>query len=165
MVLFAWLAAAASAAVDLNRASASELDALPGLGPVKAQAIVQWRGEHGPCRALEDLLEVPGVGAATIGMLRGRAYCGAGRGSTGSASAEGVSAAPIARPLHVDVNRATADQLAELPGLTPERAQAIVAERTRNGPFASCADLVRVPGIGPATVANLGPTCVARPLP
>jgi competence protein ComEA len=55
----------------------------------------------------------------------------------------------------VDVNRATVDQLDELPGVGPATAAAIVTERERNGPFASVDDLDRVSGIGPAKLAAL----------
>lgn len=55
----------------------------------------------------------------------------------------------------VDVNRATAVELEELPGVGPATAAAIVTERDRNGPFVSFADLERVPGIGPAKLAGL----------
>ena len=58
-------------------------------------------------------------------------------------------------PGPVDVNRATADQLDELPGVGPATATAIVTERERNGPFVNVDDLERVPGIGPAKVAAL----------
>jgi competence protein ComEA len=56
--------------LDLNRASAEELEALPGIGPSRAQAVVRWRAEHGSFRNLEDLLEVPGIGPATLERLR-----------------------------------------------------------------------------------------------
>jgi competence protein ComEA len=55
----------------------------------------------------------------------------------------------------VDVNRAPARELETLPGVGPATAAAIVAERERNGPFASFEDLERVPGIGPAKLAGL----------
>jgi competence protein ComEA len=55
----------------------------------------------------------------------------------------------------VDVNRASARELETLPGVGPATAAAIVAERERNGPFASFEDLERVPGIGPAKLAGL----------
>jgi competence protein ComEA len=59
-----------AAVVDLNRASAGELEALPGIGPARASAIVRWRGEHGSFRTVDDLLEVPGIGPATLERLR-----------------------------------------------------------------------------------------------
>jgi len=55
----------------------------------------------------------------------------------------------------VDVNRATVEELDELPGVGPATAAAIVTERERNGPFAGVDDLERVPGIGPAKLDAL----------
>ena len=62
----------------------------------------------------------------------------------------------------MDINRAALADLVRLPGIMEPRAKAILADRAKNGPFGSCADLARVPGIGPATIANLGETCTAR---
>ncbi len=63
-------AATRTARVNLNRATAEELEGLPGIGPAKASAIVRWRAEHGRFRKLEDVLAVPGIGPATLERLR-----------------------------------------------------------------------------------------------
>ncbi len=62
--------------LDLNTATLEELEALPGIGPARAAAILRWRQHHGPFRRLDDLLEVPGIGPATVGRLRGRVITG-----------------------------------------------------------------------------------------
>jgi competence protein ComEA len=56
--------------IDLNAASESDLDALPGIGPVLAQRIVAWRGENGRFRVVDDLGEVSGIGDALLDRLR-----------------------------------------------------------------------------------------------
>ena len=56
--------------VNINTASASELDALPGIGPVLAQRIIDRRTEQGPFTSVEELLEVDGIGQATLDGLR-----------------------------------------------------------------------------------------------
>ena len=56
--------------VHLNSATAEQLDALPGVGPATAQAIVEWRRQHGRFRSVQDLLEVRGIGPAKFGALR-----------------------------------------------------------------------------------------------
>ena len=56
--------------VDLNRASAEELEQLPGVGPATAAAIVDDRGRNGPFATVEDLERVPGVGPAKLAALR-----------------------------------------------------------------------------------------------
>lgn len=62
--------------------------------------------------------------------------------------------APVARHW-IDPNRSTLPELRLLPGIGPERAEAIVLERVRSGPFRDSDELVRVPGIGPETVRRL----------
>lgn len=56
--------------LDLNRATAPELERLPGIGPVLAQNIVDHRERYGPFRAVEDLLAVSGIGPARLEQLR-----------------------------------------------------------------------------------------------
>lgn len=55
--------------VNLNAATASDLEALPGIGPVLAQRIVTWRDANGPFTAVEQLREVSGIGDSTYANL------------------------------------------------------------------------------------------------
>lgn len=59
-----------TAKVSLATATVEQLDALPGIGPVTAQKIVDWRTTHGPFRSVDALDEVPGIGPARIEQLR-----------------------------------------------------------------------------------------------
>lgn len=59
-----------SAAVNINAASESELEELPGVGPVLAGRIVQWRTENGAFTSVEQLQEVDGIGPSTFEELR-----------------------------------------------------------------------------------------------
>ena len=61
---------ATGALVSLNTADQAALESLPGVGPVTAAAILQWRTEHGPFTAVEQLLEVSGIGEATLAELQ-----------------------------------------------------------------------------------------------
>lgn len=56
--------------VHLNRATAEDLETLPGVGPVLAERIVEYREQHGPFTTVEDLLDVPGIGEAKLAVLR-----------------------------------------------------------------------------------------------
>lgn len=62
--------AGSSGKVDLNKATEAELDALPGVGPVTAGAIVAWRMANGRFTDLEQLGEVDGIGPARLARLR-----------------------------------------------------------------------------------------------
>ncbi len=63
-------AAAPRFVVDLNRAPAHELEALPNVGATLARRIVDYRQTQGPFRELDDLLQVHGVGERTLQQLR-----------------------------------------------------------------------------------------------
>ena len=58
-----------AALVDLNTADQALLESLPEVGPVTAQAILAWREEHGGFTAVQELLEVDGIGPATLETL------------------------------------------------------------------------------------------------
>jgi competence ComEA-like helix-hairpin-helix protein len=151
--VIAWLLAVALAApIDVNTASVEELSSLGGLGLEGARAIVAFRDRHGPFARLEDLDAVSGIGPATLENLRPHVIV----------ASEAPDGAVVDVPDAVDVNHASADDLAALPGLGRHAAEEIVRDRATNGPYATCADLARVEGVGPATLAAIAERCVAR---
>lgn len=56
--------------IILHTAMAAELVRLPGIGPVTAERIIEYRDQFGPLRQPEDLLNVPGIGPATLNRIR-----------------------------------------------------------------------------------------------
>ena len=62
--------ASVSGPVHLNTATVDQLDELPGVGPVTAQKIVDWREQHGAFSSVDDLDAIPGIGPARLEQLR-----------------------------------------------------------------------------------------------
>ena len=56
--------------VNINTATAEELETVTGIGPVLAQAILDYRAEHGDFQTLDELLEVRGIGSAKLDAMR-----------------------------------------------------------------------------------------------
>jgi len=56
--------------IDINSATAAELDTLPGIGPTLAQAIIDYRNEFGPFFAIEDIMFVDGIGPSTFEAIK-----------------------------------------------------------------------------------------------
>ncbi|MCR9094520.1 MAG: helix-hairpin-helix domain-containing protein [bacterium] len=74
------VAADAKSPLDLNAATAEQLEALPGIGEVKAAAILAVRAERGGFRSVDELESVRGIGPALLGKLRGQVKVGPPRG-------------------------------------------------------------------------------------
>lgn len=65
-----FLSPAAYAVVDINTANQAELETLNGIGPSKAQAIIEYRKKNGGFKTVEELDQVPGIGQATLNNLK-----------------------------------------------------------------------------------------------
>lgn len=69
-------ASATDSPVDLNQATREQLESLPGIGPVLAGRILDWRSEYGRFRSVEDLLLIRGIGEKRLATLRTRVTIG-----------------------------------------------------------------------------------------
>lgn len=65
-------ATSAAGIVDINSATLADLDALPGVGPSTAQAIIDYRVANGPYASVDDLLNVRGIGPSKLAAMRAR---------------------------------------------------------------------------------------------
>lgn len=83
------------AAININSADVTALDALPGIGPAKAQAIVEYREQHGSFRSVEELGSVHGIGSKLLERLRP------------SLALEGASSLPAKNTGSAAVNKAS----------------------------------------------------------
>lgn len=133
--------------LDPNRVGSEDLVRLPGIGPSLADAMVRHREAEGGFHDPGDLLEVTGIGPATLDRIRPFLDFSAGV----PLDLRKVRRASPA----VNLNRAGREELESLPGIGPALAGRILESRSREGPFRSLEDLTRVPGIGPATVERL----------
>lgn len=163
--------------VDLNHADRSELLQLPGVGENLAKRILDYRREHNGFGSVEELRKVRGVGAVTLERLRPLVCVtpsldgddesdapvlpvsltsspSRAREATPSGPATTNKAAKLTTPL--DINRASEEELKQLPGIGSALAQRIVQAREQKL-FQTVDDLRRVRGIGAKTLEKLRP--------
>ncbi len=142
--------------IDLDQAGAAEIAGLPRVGVGLARKIVADREARGPFGGLEGLDRVPGIGPGLLAAIGPYVRFSGSAAPPAPAVLKGTpepSNPRTAEPL--DLNIATAAELEALPFVGPYMAGQIVAHRARHGPFTAVDSLVRVPGVGPATLARI----------
>jgi len=88
----------ALASINLNTATKEELVALPGIGPAKAQAILDYRATHGAFKSVEELKDVKGIGAKRFEKIKGELVVqgGSASGKAAVPAAKGTATAAVA---------------------------------------------------------------------
>lgn len=145
--------------VDLDTAGPHEMTRLPRIGMGLARRIVADRTRNGPFGSLEGLGRVAGIGPATLAALQPHVVFG--DMAVGGASGRPAGGRSGSRKVF-NINLLSARELQDLPGIGPQRAQAIVAYRESHGPFASVAELGSVPGIGRGILARIEPLVTVK---
>ena len=100
-VAFALASQLAAAALNLNTATKEELVALSGIGPAKAQAIIDYRSQHGGFKSVDELKDVKGIGARRFEKLKAELTVGpapAKAASRPEAKGQAVAAKADAKP-------------------------------------------------------------------
>ena len=151
--------------LELNAAGAAELEQLPGIGAVLAQRIVAYRTQIGGFSNRDQLLEVEGIGAATLEGLNGWIFVENETALSAepeqplpeetpppqpaeeSALPETSAETTPLMPLPLDLNRAGEEDLMQLPDMQPALAAEIVAFRERITAFSSVYELLYVDGM------------------
>jgi competence protein ComEA len=137
--------AAPAATIDLNKATAEELEELPRVGPSTAKKIIAGR----PYSKIDDLAKA-GVPATVITAIRSKVHVGEAAAAKAKSKTDGASE-PKTKSEKVNINTADSAALEELPGIGPAHAKAIIEAR----PFKSVDDLERVKGLGKSRIDAL----------
>ncbi len=110
LVLTMWLVmiGAAFAQVNINTATKEQLDGLKGIGPAKAQAIIDFRTKNGPFKTVDDLEKVNGIGPATLKDIRSSVTVAGGDGKAADKGAKAEKKADAKKADKADGKKADA---------------------------------------------------------
>ncbi len=134
--------------VDINKADIETLTQLPGIGHVKAKAIIDYREKIGKFKSLDEITKVKGIGEKTLAKIVSYLEI-AGDSIIIKSSLSTEEEKEITKK--IDINNASLDELTLLIGIGEKKAQAIVKYREEMGNFKRIEDIMNVKGIGNST--------------
>jgi competence protein ComEA len=132
--------------ININTAAYDEFLKLPGIGPTKAKAIIDYREKIGNFNSIEDIMNVSGIGESTFSKIKDRIKVD-----------EEVKTTEENIIKKININKANLNELETLPGIGPTKAKAIIDYREKSGNFATYEDLLNVNGVGPKTLEKIKP--------
>ena len=135
-----------SGKINLNTAGFSDFLRLPGIGKVKARAILDYRKKNGGFKNVEEIMKVPGIGKKTFERIRDMIFVEGSNEGKGKKDED---------EMLIDVNTATLEELMRLPGIGEVKAREIIEYRKTHGFFRTVDELLNVRGIGKKTLERL----------
>ncbi len=126
--------------LDINLADSLELQLVRGIGPVLSGRIVRFRQKLGGFVSLHQLNEVWGLDSTVVAALKKQAYI-----------------QDEFKPAALNINKATAEELAGHPYISPSQAKLLYAYRQQHGPFQSTDDLLRIHTLSSDFVNKIAP--------
>jgi len=138
--------------IDINKADIETLSKLPGIGPVKSQAIVDYREKNGEFKSSIELTNIKGIGIKTLAKLLPFLEMIGDSAEVYAFVAEDTPASdtPLTTGVteKININTASVEQLQNLSGVGEKKAQAIIDYRNENGSFETIEEIMKVKGIG-----------------
>jgi len=138
--------------VNINTAGLEKLVKLPGIGPVKAQAIIEYRENIGKFESINEITKVKGIGKVTMAKIE--SYLEIIGDSTEVKSFQS-SEPDKAITTKININTASLNELILLPGIGEKKAQAIIKYREEVGDFKTKDEINNVKGIGDITYEKM----------
>ncbi len=138
--------------IDINKADIETLSKLSGIGPVKSQAIVDYREKNGEFKSLIELTNIKWIGKKTLAKLLPYLEM---IGDSAEVYAFVADESPTMDTLltagvteKININFASIEQLRNLKGIGQKKAQAIIDYRNEHGSFETIEEIMNVKGIG-----------------